>query len=225
MADFEQYSINDGIDVAEADGDFSGDEKEVPKELVDAFEGVPDWDDDSEEEEEEDEENSGSENESDSESDSDGKEYSKKSEFEEGEQLEDNEEDSSDSEDENYLQKFDMDLTEDYILNNHEEDLVQNYAEVLTLSKVVKDQNGNIIDEFHKTNPILTKYEKTRVLGQRTKQLNNGAKPMIKVKENIIDSYLIAEMELKEKKIPFIIRRPLANGYSEYWTLQDLEIL
>lgn len=217
MASFEQYSINDAIDAAEADGDFSGDEKEVPKELVDAFEGVPDWDDGSGEEEED----SGSENES----DSDGKEYSKKSEFEEGEQLEDNQEDSSDSEDENYLQKFDIDLTEDYILNNHEEDLVQNYAEVLTLSKVVKDQNGNIIDEFHKTNPILTKYEKTRVLGQRTKQLNNGAKPMIKVKENIIDSYLIAEMELKEKKIPFIIRRPLANGYSEYWTLQDLEIL
>lgn len=223
MASFEQYSINDAIDAAEADGDFSGDGKEVPKELVDAFEGVPDWDDGSEEEEEE--EDSGSENESESESDSDGKEYSKKSEFEEGEQLEDNQEDSSDSEDENYLQKFDTDLNEDYILNNHEEDLVQNYAEVLTLSKVVKDQNGNIIDEFHKTNPILTKYEKTRVLGQRTKQLNNGAKPMIKVKENIIDSYLIAEMELKEKKIPFIIRRPLANGYSEYWTLQDLEIL
>jgi DNA-directed RNA polymerase I, II, and III subunit RPABC2 len=224
MASFEQYSINDAIDAAEADGDFSGDEKEVPKELVDAFEGVPDWDDGSEEEEEE-EEHSGSESESENESDSDDKEYSKKSDFEEGEQLEDNQEDSSDSEDENYLQKFDIDLTEDYILNNHEEDLVQNYAEVLTLSKVVKDQNGNIIDEFHKTNPILTKYEKTRVLGQRTKQLNNGAKPMIKVKENIIDSYLIAEMELKEKKIPFIIRRPLANGYSEYWTLEDLEIL
>jgi DNA-directed RNA polymerase I, II, and III subunit RPABC2 len=222
MASFEQYSINDAIDAADADGDFSGDEKEVPKELVDAFEGVPDWDDGSEEEEEE---HSGNESESENESDSDDKEYSKKSDFEEGEQLEDNQEDSSDSEDENYLQKFDTDLTEDYILNNHEEDLVQNYAEVLTLSKVVKDQNGNIIDEFHKTNPILTKYEKTRVLGQRTKQLNNGAKPMIKVKENIIDSYLIAEMELKEKKIPFIIRRPLANGYSEYWTLQDLEIL
>jgi hypothetical protein len=152
MASFEQYSINDAIDAAEADGDFSGDEKEVPKELVDAFEGVPDWDDGSEEEEEE-EEHSGSESESENESDSDDKEYSKKSDFEEGEQLEDNQEDSSDSEDENYLQKFDTDLTEDYILNNHEEDLVQNYAEVLTLSKVVKDQNGNIIDEFHKTNP------------------------------------------------------------------------
>lgn len=225
MASFEEYSINDAIDAAEADGDFSGDEKEVPKELVDALEGMPDWDDGSGEEEEDSGSENESENESESESDSDGKEYSKKSEFEEGEQLEDNQEDSSDSEDENYLQKFDTDLTEDYILNNHEEDLVQNYAEVLTLSKVVKDQNGNIIDEFHKTNPILTKYEKTRVLGQRTKQLNNGAKPMIKVKENIIDSYLIAEMELKEKKIPFIIRRPLANGYSEYWTLQDLEIL
>ena len=62
-------------------------------------------------------------------------------------------------------------------------------------------------------------------MGQRTKQLNNGAKPLIKLSENIIDSYIISEMELKEKKIPFIIRRPLANGASEYWTLQDLEIL
>ena len=68
-------------------------------------------------------------------------------------------------------------------------------------------------------------YEKTKVLGQRTKQLKNGAKPLIKLNENIIDSYTIAEMELKEKVIPFIIRRPLANGASEYWTLQALEIL
>ena len=32
-------------------------------------------------------------------------------------------------------------------------------------------------------------------------------------------------MELNEKKIPFIIRRPLPNNSSEYWKLQDLEII
>ena len=32
-------------------------------------------------------------------------------------------------------------------------------------------------------------------------------------------------MELKEKKIPFIIQRPLPNGNAEYWALEDLEIL
>ena len=31
--------------------------------------------------------------------------------------------------------------------------------------------------------------------------------------------------ELKQKKIPFIIRRPLPNGKSEYWDINDLEIL
>jgi hypothetical protein len=30
-------------------------------------------------------------------------------------------------------------------------------------------------------------------------------------------------MELKQKRIPFIIRRPLPNGGSEYWRVQDLE--
>ena len=134
--------------------------------------------------------------------------------------------DSEDSdEDEHYLQKFDKEITNNYILNNHQEDLAQNYSEILTLSKIVKDEDGNIIDLFHKTSPILTKYEKTRILGLRTKQLNDGAPPLIKLSENIIDSYLIAEMELKEKKIPFIIQRPLPNGNSEYWALEDLEIL
>jgi DNA-directed RNA polymerase I, II, and III subunit RPABC2 len=71
----------------------------------------------------------------------------------------------------------------------------------------------------------LTKYEKTRVLGQRAKQIEYGAIPFVKVPENIIEPHIIAELELQEKKIPFIIRRPLPNGSFEYWNLKDLEIL
>ena len=33
----------------------------------------------------------------------------------------------------------------------------------------------------------------------------------------------MAELELAEKRIPFIIRRPLPNGGSEYWNVKDLE--
>ena len=135
----------------------------------------------------------------------------------------DDEEDSD--YDELYLQKFDEDITNDYISKCHPEDLIQNYNEILTLSNIVRDNDNNIIDKFHKTAPILSKYEKTKILGQRTKQLNNGAAPFIKINEKIIDSYLIAEMELKEKALPFIIRRPLPNGNSEYWSLSDLELL
>ena len=39
----------------------------------------------------------------------------------------------------------------------------------------VKLENGNIIDPLHKTIPFLTKYEYTRVLGQRSKQIEEGA--------------------------------------------------
>ena len=41
----------------------------------------------------------------------------------------------------------------------------------------------------------------------------------------MIDGYLIALKELEQKKIPFIIQRPLPNGKSEYWRLRDLEQL
>lgn len=97
--------------------------------------------------------------------------------------------------------------------------------ELNTLLKVVKNEEGIIIDPLHKTIPILTKYEKTRILGLRVKQLDNGSKPMIKVDANLIDNYLIAEKELNEKVLPFIVRRPLPDGKSEYWRLKDLELL
>ena len=99
-----------------------------------------------------------------------------------------------------------------------------NYKELLLLCKIKKDKKGNIIDNNHKTLPIMTKYEKTKILGQRAKQIEEGHPSFIKL-NNIIDHYTIAKMELEQNKIPFIIRRPLPNGSSEYWRAQDLTIL
>ena len=130
-----------------------------------------------------------------------------------------------DSDDEDYLQKFDENIRKKYIENNHPECLIDNSQLVESLSKITRNNNGIIIDEYHKTLPFLTKYEKTRVIGQRIQQLNNGAKVYIIVSDDIIDNNVIAEMELKEKKIPFIIRRPLPDNSFEYWKLQDLELI
>lgn len=126
---------------------------------------------------------------------------------------------------ESYLQKFDSDINKNYIEEFHPECLKHNYDEVLRLSKVVRDETNMIVDPLHKTLPYLTKYEKARILGQRAKQIETGSKPFVKVPENIIDSYVIAELELGEKKIPFIIKRPIPNGAFEYWHLKDLEII
>jgi len=131
--------------------------------------------------------------------------------------------DSDDEYDEEYYQKFNNGLNNSFLEYFHTETKIPNYMEIEELSNVTRDKNNLIIDNNHKTIPILTKYEKTRILGQRAKQINNGCKPYINISENIIDGYLIAEMELKEKKIPFIIRRPLPNGKSEYWKIKDLE--
>ena len=145
---------------------------------------------------------------------------------EEGEEDEDGNGGSDNDDDgESKLKKFDKELRNDYLVNFHPESLIQNYDEIYNLARVVRDPNGVIVDTLHKTLPMLTKYEKTRILGQRAKQINNGATPFIKVPEGIIDGYLIALKELEEKKIPFIIRRPLPNRGSEYWHIEDLEIV
>ena len=137
----------------------------------------------------------------------------------------DYESDNDDEEEDDYLQKFDRELRDNYILEQHPEAVNHNYDEIYNLAKVQRNKDNIIVDSLHKTIPILTKYEKTRIIGQRAKQLNNGAKPLVKFSEYIIDGYLIALKELEEKKIPVIIRRPLPTGASEYWHLKDLEIL
>jgi DNA-directed RNA polymerase I, II, and III subunit RPABC2 len=131
--------------------------------------------------------------------------------------------DEDDDEDATYLQKFNSDMNKNYIVDCHPECLNHNYDEISILSRVVRDKNNIIIDELHRTIPFLTKYEKARILGQRAKQINYGAKALIKIPDNVIDGYIIAELELLQKKIPFIIRRPIPGGGSEYWNVKDLE--
>jgi len=131
--------------------------------------------------------------------------------------------DDDDTYDDNYLQKFDSEITKNYINEYHPECLHHNYDEIAKMSLVTRDNHNIIIDAFHKTIPTLTKYEKARILGQRASQIESGAKPLVSVPEHIVEGYLIAELELKQKRIPFIIRRPIPGGGCEYWNIKDLE--
>ena len=138
--------------------------------------------------------------------------------------MEDDDEEEDDYDD-NYLQKFDNDIIKNYVNEFHPECLNHNYDEITKMSVVVRNSDNIIIDPLHRTIPYLTKYEKARILGQRAKQIETGARPLVKIPENIVDSYIIAELELREKKIPFIIRRPIPGGGCEYWNLRDLEVI
>ena len=128
------------------------------------------------------------------------------------------------SDGEEVLQKFTEKMRNDSILEFHPESISHNYDEVKAFAKISRDATGQIIDNLHKTNPILTKYEKTRILGQRAKQLETGSQTFINpYPVEVVDSYLLAQMEFERGLIPFIIRRPLPGGKSEYWHLNDLE--
>lgn len=132
--------------------------------------------------------------------------------------TDDTEEDS----DEDDLQKFNNTDKNDIITKFHPELYNHNDDEIQTMTKVVRNAAGTIVDPLHKTLPFITKYEKARILGERAKQLNAGAQPFVEVDDNVIDGYLIALKEFEEKKIPFIIKRPLPNGGCEYWKVSDL---
>jgi DNA-directed RNA polymerase I, II, and III subunit RPABC2 len=75
----------------------------------------------------------------------------------------------------------------------------------------------------NKTLPRITKYEKALLVGKRAKQIEDGANPNVKVLpgQNAIE---IAEEELRQRKIPFIIKRPIGNKF-EYWRPADMEVI
>ena len=141
------------------------------------------------------------------------------------ENIDEDEEEIDDSyDDSDYYKKIEKETSFDLLSYYHPFNKKITDSELYTLINVVRNDRNIIIDPLHTTIPILTKYEKARILGVRAKQLNNGAMPFVKLNEDVIDSFLIAEKELNERKLPFIIQRPMPNGNSEYWKLDDLEL-
>tara|TARA_Y100000816_G_scaffold292621_1_gene289194 strand:- start:14613 stop:15437 length:825 start_codon:yes stop_codon:yes gene_type:complete len=139
--------------------------------------------------------------------------------------LGDDEYDEDDEDPDTYFQKFDEEINTEYLETEHSIQFNKNYDEISTLCNIVRDENNNIVDPLHTTIPYLTKYEKSRILGQRAKQINSGATPFVDVPDKIMDGFIIAQMELAQKRIPAIIQRPIYGGGCEYWKLKDLEIL
>jgi len=113
--------------------------------------------------------------------------------------------------------------------SNNEANENSNQIEVLENDTKLEDFRttyDKMIDKNtqRRTIPFLTKYEKTRIIGKRAMQISKGSPPLVEIGdlENPID---IAKKELMERKIPFIIRRPLPDGSYEDWRVDELRIL
>lgn len=85
--------------------------------------------------------------------------------------------------------------------------------------KLLKDKK--IPESDRTTTPYMTKYERARILGTRALQISMNA-PVLVDLEGETDPLQIAIKEMREKKIPLIVRRYLPDGYYEDWTCEEL---
>ena len=95
--------------------------------------------------------------------------------------------------------------------------IITNIEDSQTFYKLYNKSNNTLSN-------ILTKYEKTKVIFERMQMITNGTLRYIPNPEKYDTIYEIVMEELKQKKIPFIIKRTI-NDRDEYLKLEDFIIL
>lgn len=87
------------------------------------------------------------------------------------------------------------------------------------------NQSGGSVPKSKRiTTKYMTKYERARVLGTRALQIAMCAPIMVEL-EGETDPLQIAMKELKQRKIPIIIRRYLPDNSFEDWSIDELIII
>ncbi|KAL2324503.1 hypothetical protein Fmac_023561 [Flemingia macrophylla] len=104
-----------------------------------------------------------------------------------------------------------------------EEDLENNKNDELTGDPLEADdkEEEQPVQRPRKTSKYMTKYERARILGTRALQISMNAPVMVEL-EGETDPLEIAMKELRERKIPFTIRRYLPDGSYEDWGVDEL---
>ena len=105
--------------------------------------------------------------------------------------------------------------------SDEEEIVLTNFEDIEDIN--IFRKNYKSLLESNKTSKYLNKYEITKILSKRCEQLENGCHPLISEYEIYNNVYDIAYQELKDKKIPFILKRLINNRY-EYFKLEDLNL-
>jgi DNA-directed RNA polymerase I, II, and III subunit RPABC2 len=99
-------------------------------------------------------------------------------------------------------------------------------SKLATRSEAPEDFN-DIMKKYdpakNKTKNILSKYERVKIVGMRSEQLQRGADPYVEFDTTKdFNPREVAMEELKQRKLPFMIKRPLPDGTTEYWRLDDM---
>ena len=128
--------------------------------------------------------------------------------------FEENDDNDNEYSNDNFLSD-EEDVTELNIEDDDKESKTEDFK-LLTYKNVIE----NIEKKPKTTMPILTKFERARIMGARLQQLAYGAKPCVDT-TGLKSIQEIVQKELEERKILFIIRRNLPNGTYEDWKLEE----
>ena len=107
----------------------------------------------------------------------------------------------------------------DVEITEKEQARIDQVCEVMRKREIIYKETEHVPEEItSKDNevltgpPMLTRFEKARIMGARALQLSLGAPPFISISKNTSTSLEIAMEELNERLIPIVIRRVLPNG-------------
>jgi len=117
-----------------------------------------------------------------------------------------------------------VDLTEKEIAEIDKECEIIRNREVITKDLEHKpieiiDKGGQIVTGP----PMLTRFERARIMGARALQLSLGAPVFIEIPKNATSSLEIAMEELKQRVIPIVIKRTLPNGDYQHIPIDQFE--
>lgn len=132
--------------------------------------------------------------------------------------------DDNDREDEENSEEKSLFSNPIEILLKHHPECILEYQEVDEANSLLESVPPQD-DKKHRSMPFLSIYEKTKILGMRTNQLAQGARPFIEVPEYISDVKEIAQLELEQRRLPILIKRYMPDGTYEVFRLSDLMIL
>ena len=97
------------------------------------------------------------------------------------------------------------------------------------VQSVTRESVQDALKEAKTTLPFYTKYEQVTLIGTRAQQLAEGSKPLVSLDGMLTSDprfvWNVAEREVHERKLPFIIHRRLPNGVSEYWSAMELSVM
>jgi DNA-directed RNA polymerase I, II, and III subunit RPABC2 len=116
------------------------------------------------------------------------------------------------------------DLTEKEIAEIDKECEIIRNREIIT--KDIPHKRAEITSKYNQIvigPPMLTRFEKARIMGARALQLSLGAPVFIEIPKNATTSLEIAMEELKQKVIPIVIKRTLPNGDYQNLPLDKFE--